>query len=324
MTTIREKASKKLEEIRSRNANELKRRKNKLYNLEPRLKEIEDENKTLALRLVKVVLGSGENLEDLRKESEDLKKEKIEILKSFGFEKDYLDEIYTCKICKDTGVDGTKECVCKKKLVTEELYRMSGIINKLEKENFSKFDLGLFRKSRQENEPLSPKENMSRILRFLKDYCKNFDKLEKNSILFTGQVGVGKTFLLNCIAKEILDKEKTVVYQTSSKLLNFVADYNFGRLVDQDAHEKIKFLRNSDLLIIDDLGTEYQNGVTDSHFFELINDRIVENKATIISTNLDLEEIRDRYDNRIFSRLLGNYNIINVFGDDLRIKKYLI
>ena len=105
--------------------------------------------------------------------------------------------------------------------------------------------------------------------------------------------------------------------------MNFISDYNFSRAEDKGILiSRYELLRDCELLIIDDLGTEISTSINTTHLFELINDRIIKEKATIISTNLNLENIRDDYDDRIFSRILGEYEVFNVFGDDLRIKKF--
>ena len=142
--------------------------------------------------------------------------------------------------------------------------------------------------------------------------------INEDNLLFCGETGTGKTFLANCIAKSLLDKEKIVIYQTAFKLLEILEEIRFR---DSDNKEKYNLLFETDLLIIDDLGTEMTNTFTNSELFNIINSRLLSNKKTIISTNLSPMEIMDRYDDRIFSRLFSKFTVLHFFGKDLRWEK---
>ncbi len=141
-------------------------------------------------------------------------------------------------------------------------------------------------------------------------------------MLFTGNTGLGKTFLSNCIAKEILDMGKTVLYQTAPIMLDNILDYRFGK---SDYTELYDNIINVDLLIIDDLGAESLNSFKLSELFNIINARLLsQNKhvtKTIISTNLNMNNLMDTYSERIFSRLASYYNVCRFFGEDIRINK---
>lgn len=317
------KVNKKLAEIRKKHQNDHSYRVNKAYSQIPMLKDLDQKEKDIGYRLVKAAMNrDSSSLKDLEIESEAVKNIRKELLFKGGFPEDYLEMTYDCSICKDTGNVGTNFCNCKKKMLISELYHMSGIEEVIKYENFKNFDLKLFRGNRTGNEPYSPREAMESIRNLMLDYVNNFSHLEKKNILFYGPVGTGKTYLCNCIAQGLLTKGHTVVYQTVSKLMNFIADYNFSSNQDkEDLKEKYQLLTEADLLIIDDLGTEIATNVNSSNLFELLNDRMIENKATIISTNLEIEEIAKEYGNRIASRIFGGYKAYKIFGDDLRIKK---
>ena len=152
------------------------------------------------------------------------------------------------------------------------------------------------------------------------DFIDNFENKPKN-IFFYGNTGVGKTFLSNCIAKELLDAGYSVIYFTAFQLFDILSKGVFEK--DADAIAAHQNIFDCDLLIIDDLGTELSNSFTTSQLFLCVNERILRRKSTIISTNLNLEQIAEIYSERTLSRISSNYSFIKLFGDDIRIKKRL-
>ena len=164
--------------------------------------------------------------------------------------------------------------------------------------------------------------NIEIIKKLSLNFINNFDNIEEKNLLFTGNSGLGKTFLSSCIANSLLKKGKTVLYQTAPIMLDSIIDYKLGKSSNFNV---LKNLLSVDLLVIDDLGTESLNNMKFSELFTLINTRLLNqnNKATktIISTNLSLDNLASTYGERIISRLIGSYNICYFFGDDIRIKK---
>lgn len=232
---------------------------------------------------------------------------------------DYLEVHYACPDCQDTGfVDGIS-CHCRNLLILNKLYDKSSIGDLLRRQNFDHFKLDLFRKDRQEGEEVSPYENMKAIVKDLKeDYIPYFGD-KSPSLYFFGRVGTGKTFLVNAVAKALLDRGKTVFYQTAYDLLEFMVDYSFTRQEDRGSlKEKRDYIFEADLLVIDDLGTENVNSMTKTALFEVINGRMIRQKPTIISSNLKPDELGKRYDDRIFSRIGNEYILYEVYGSDLR------
>ena len=154
------------------------------------------------------------------------------------------------------------------------------------------------------------------------NFINNFDDSTEQNLLFTGNTGLGKTFLSNCIAKEILQKGKTVLYQTAPVMFDSIQDSKFGK--DDSNIDLLENLYNVDLLIIDDLGTEKITETKISELFTIINTRLLNSNhhttKTIISTNLTIQELLKVYTPRIGSRLAGNYRVLRFFGEDLRIK----
>lgn len=171
---------------------------------------------------------------------------------------------------------------------------------------------------------ISPKKNISNIKDISLRFVANFDDPEEKNLLFTGNTGLGKTFLSNCIAKEILALGKTVLYQTAPIMLDNIIDYRFGK---SDYSEIYNNIINVDLLIIDDLGAEATNSSKISELFNIINARLLNSNnhvtKTIISTNLNMNNLMDTYSERIFSRLASYYNICRFFGDDIRLAKLM-
>lgn len=168
---------------------------------------------------------------------------------------------------------------------------------------------------------ISPRENIKLIKDICFKFINNFENPEEKNLLFTGNTGLGKTFISSCIANELIKKNKTVLYQTAPVMLDTIIDYRFGKNTNSNILENILTV---DLLIIDDLGTECVNNMKFTELFNIINTRLLNQKnitKTIISTNLSLQNLYNTYDERIVSRIVGNYNICYFFGDDIRFKK---
>lgn len=312
------------------NANlDLDNRKNKLFSENPRLQEIEKELNLSAISIAKCILSvkDKDTIQTLNDKIDSLKKERNDILNSLHLDNSYLEPIYECPICKDTGYItkdyNTTMCNCLKQRLFNIAYNKSNIGN-IKKENFSNFNINLYSDEvnpNKYNSNISPKQNIQIIKNIALSFIKNFDNPDENNLLFTGNTGLGKTFLTNCIACEILKKGKTVLYQTSSNMLDMIIDYRFNK---NNITKKIyDSLSDVDLLIIDDLGTETINSMKLTELFNILNNRLLNQNKTIISTNLNLHNILKNYDERIFSRIIGYYNACKFFGDDIRIKSKL-
>ncbi len=213
-------------------------------------------------------------------------------------------------------------CHCLKQKLLNLEYNKSNIYN-LDKQNFDNFSLDYYSDQPDEsryNLKLSPRENILKIKKLALRFIDNFDNDKEKNLLFTGNTGLGKTFLSSCIANELLKKGKTVLYQTAPIMLDKVIDYRFGK----DNSNIYDSLLNVDLLIIDDLGTESMNSMKFTELFNIINSRLLNSNnkktRTIISTNLSLQDMFSTYDERIVSRIVGNYNICYFYGDDIRFK----
>ena len=309
---------------------EAEQRKQELYRNYPKLQQIDDKLASLAISTTKSLISNNDKklLDELNKNIIELKQEKENFLKKIYIPSDYFKPKYDCNICKDTGYITnddytTSMCACLKQKLYNELYNKADITN-LDTQNFNNFTDLLYSDEVNEEKyhsKISPRKNINIIKDICLKFIENFDDKEQKNLLFTGNTGLGKTFLSSCIANEILKTGKNVLYQTAPVMLDTIIDYRFGKTKSTNIIDNIL---NVDLLIIDDLGTECINNMKFTELFNVINTRLLnQNKITktIISTNLTLKNLYSNYDERIISRLVGNYDICYFFGDDIRFKK---
>lgn len=312
---------------------DLESRKQELYVKLPRLQEIETELNNFAINTAKNILkGSLNSLNDLNKKVAQLKAEKEKILKKNNIPNNFLEPYYECSICKDTGYiqvenSASSLCSCLKQKLLDISYNKSNMTN-LNKENFETFNPNIFSDVPEPEKykiNVSPRQNMITIKSKCLEFVENFDNPDTNNLLFTGNTGLGKTFMSNCIANELIQKGKNVLYQTAPVLLETVIDNKMNKYKTSSQDNFYKNVLEADLLIIDDLGTECLNSMKLSELFTILNTRLLNlnNKVTktIISTNLNINNIFKSYEERIGSRIAGFYDIYYFFGDDLRFKQ---
>ncbi|MCL2753384.1 MAG: ATP-binding protein, partial [Defluviitaleaceae bacterium] len=249
--------------------------------------------------------------------------EREQLLYENGYDDSFFTDVYKCVACEDTGFVGGGHCTCLKQRLISCYFDMSNLGKVFKEENFDAFNMSYYSEQIEPNIGISPKDNIKRIWKAALEFVENFGENGDNWLLY-GLSGRGKTFLSNCIAGDLLQKGHTVLYTTAPELFRRVEEERFGK---GDAKRKgvtgINFAYEADLLIIDDLGTEFATVVTDSELFNFINARMLAQKSTIINTNLTPTDIDANYSNRISSRIHGNYILFHVFGDDIRkAKKY--
>ncbi len=309
---------------RLNNKIEMDNRKQEVFEKIPEMESLNNKISSLAINAAKKALMGDNSLKDsLKHDLALIAEQKKALLLANGFPADYLDEIYTCPICKDTGKINYEPCECMKREIIKLLYSRSDLNEVLDRENFDTFNFDFYSDDFiDENKGISAAENIKAVVEYCHCFIENFDTTFDN-LLFYGRAGTGKTFLINCIAKELMDKSHSVIYLSAMGLFDLMADYSFRRN-SNSVYSQITMheLRNCDLLVIDDLGTELTNSFTDSSLFDCLNERLIHQKSTIISTNLSLKELQNKYDDRIFSRTTGYYTNLKIFGDDIRkIKK---
>lgn len=305
-----------------RNRHLTQERLDKIYAKVPQLKSINEQIASVSVEAARKKLDDDQlSYQLLKKKIEDLRKEKASILHHNGFDESTFEPVYTCKDCKDTGYINGEKCHCFKQEVINVVYSQSNIKNILSRENFGTFTYEYY-----SNEDINPTTGLSsldtamRAVEECKHFINDFDNKPKN-LFFYGNTGVGKTFLSNCVAKELLEKGNSVIYFTAFQLFDILSKGVFDR--DADAIAAHQNIFDCDLLIIDDLGTEFANSFTTSQLFLCVNERLLRQKSTIISTNLNLNQIVDMYSERTWSRISSNYTLIKLFGDDIRIQKKL-
>ncbi len=301
----------------------LDKRRKTVYNLIPELEKIHNSISLLSVSQARKLLNGDDNaLHELKNELKRLTDRKTELLVSAGFPADYLEPIYECEDCKDTGYIGNKKCHCFQKAIIDLLYTQSNLKNILKVENFDTFSFAYY--SDNHIDPVTGRSSLANIKNaycIAQEFVTSFTDEFRNLFLY-GDTGVGKTFLSNCIAKELIDKSFSVIYLTSFELFDTLAKSKFEK--EKAAESMCEHIFDCDLLIIDDLGTELANSFTISQLFLCLNERLLRRKSTIISTNLSLESLVDIYSERTFSRITSNYTMLKLTGDDIRIKKKLM
>ena len=304
----------------------------KLYEQFPGLEQIDDELNKFAINKSKSILKGEKNTKKFDAEIDKLKNKKAKFLKERKIEIDLFKPKYECIDCNDTGYiqdynNKSVMCHCLKQKLLNLSYNKSNLSD-IKNKNFENFNINLFSDEvnvRKYKIKTSPRQNIINIKNKCMKFIENFDNLEEKNLFFCGNTGLGKTYMSNAIANEILKKGKTVLYQTAPVLLETVIDGKFNKYKNQNADEFYKNVLTVDLLIIDDLGTENINSMTVNELFTILNTRILNlnNKPTktIISTNLSIEQIFKIYEERIGSRIAGYYNIFQFVGEDLRLKR---
>jgi len=287
------------------------------YEAVPRLEEIDQEIAALSIQKARTLLGEGTSSLNLKDAISSLIEERAALLWVNGLPEDYLQMHYDCPLCQDTGyIDGQK-CSCFKKASVELLYDQSNIKNVLKNTDFSAFSLDYYGDNTGDlNARALAEVALANAKEFVTDFGTSF-----NNLFLYGNTGVGKTFLSHCIAKDLLNRGYAVLYFSAFELFDQLAKGTFSyKSEDAKINEPIF---DCDLLIIDDLGTELTNSFVTSSLFLCINERLMRQKATIISTNLSLEDFSEIYSERVFSRISSNYTMLKMIGDDIRIQQKL-
>ena len=258
--------------------------------------------------------ASRQRISEVRRKSTMLREAIHVMLDSCGYPKDYLQYHYFCEKCSDTGYHDGVRCDCMKKLLekytTEDINRSCSI----ELHDFTEFLSDVY--SDEPINGISPRKRMTGIFNDCKSYAENFT-VHSPSLFFFGKTGLGKTFLSSCIAKKLIEDGHNVVYGSLVRLLPQIEDERFHRS-DSDT---MSIMRDAELVILDDLGSEFQKQFTDSVIYEIINERINTGRPTIISTNLNMKELDKKYNDRIVSRLTGCFMPVMFIGNDVRQEK---
>ncbi len=298
-----------------------------VYTIVPEVEQIDKEIASLAItsasQVVKGLITVDEAFENMEKRRDELNAARQRILQNSGI-KEYQPLPYKCSLCEDNGSVNGEPCVCYKqkvrKYMMESAKQISSFSCDIENDTFANACMKYYSKSVIPQLGISAFDYMKGIIAKCRDYCSSFGPKSDN-LFFSGEPGRGKTFMANCIANELLSKGHSVIYQTSYRLFQFLEDYKFGKL-DREAYENnIKAIYDCDMLIIDDLGTEYITAYTCAVFFDVINTRLLNNKKILISTNLSMGDMAKNYTERVASRIKGEFNAMLFIGSDIRVQK---
>lgn len=283
----------------------------------PEIEEIQRKLSAIGFSISKLFFHEGDREEEvnkLRKASLALQKEKRELLVKNGYDEDALAIKYFCPVCNDTGYYNERMCSCHRELLKEIQRDQIRKLAPLDECTFESFDTRYYPEKAMEN-GISPKEKAERILESCRNYAQKFNSHSPN-LMFMGGTGVGKTHLSLAIANVAINKGFSVVYGTSQNILSDLQNENFGR-TDNLTYEEFDVL-HADLLIIDDLGTEFSSRFSEACIYNIINTRILQRRPTIISTNYEHDDFEREYNQRILSRIAGEYSTLILEGNDIR------
>ncbi len=308
-------------------------RMNEVYSNIPRVAQIDNEIRLTGIKHNKMILlgtaTSDNALMELVGALENLKREKELLLGKHSYPLDYLEQQFECEQCQDTGfVDtpsGTVKCCCYRQQYINCLFKQSNL-KIIDQENFSTFDENLYPDDINENKyeiKISPRDNILKIRERSQNFIDNIDIPTQKNLFFSGPTGVGKTFMINCIASELLQNGRTVLYQTAPSLFKAIYEYR-QKNYKNEGYEDMSYdnIFNVDVLIIDDLGTESPTAARYAELLSIINTRQENNLSrackTIISTNLGITKLHEFYDERIASRIIGGFDLFRFAGKDIR------
>ena len=302
--------------LRAREAADL-RRSEALFAI-PELEEIDRALAGTGLDIMNAAMQGGDldaKIAEVRRENEALQQRKRQLLVAAGYPADYTEIKYECPICRDEGFYEFKICTCMKKKLVEAAYESSGMAHLLRTQSFENFDLRYYA------EDPRTAAHMKRVLDIVKAYAENFDPATPANMIFMGGTGLGKTHLSTSVARTVIDKGHDVFYAGAITLISDFEVQRYGNSAGGETGLGTTQYFDADLLIIDDLGTEVINQFTATVLYNVINTRLSRKKSTIINTNFSQDELRQKYADRITSRLFGEYRVIPFVGKDVRMGK---
>ena len=287
-----------------------------LYEKLPRLKQIEDLLAQTGIQAAQEILSFPSNIEEkiksLRDKNLSLQAERAELLTENNLDLHILEVKYNCEKCDDTGNNSGKLCDCFKALLKDEACRQANMGSPLPLSTFASFNLKYYREELTEY-GITMREQMKRIYEDCREYATNLES-KKTNLLMIGKPGLGKTHLALSIANSAAEQGLAVIYDTAQNIFSKMEDENFGR----SDKKYTPLVLDCDLLILDDIGAEFVTNYTISALYNIINTRILSHKPIIISTNLAMNELTAKYNERIVSRIIGEFTMLKFVGEDIR------
>ncbi len=296
-------------------------RREEVHQRIPELRELDRRLSTFGLRIMKQAMEGGNTqnaLEQLREENQRILAERRQLLELHGYPEDYCKPQYECDKCNDSGYVGIRMCVCMRRRLVEAGMESSGLGSLMKKQSFDNFSLEYYKNNRQDL------ARMEQNFRKVKSYAETFELTDKNhpkSLLFLGGTGLGKTHLSTAVAKTVIERGYDVFYNSAVGMISDFECRRFGNTAAMGDADNTERYVSCDLLILDDLGTEMVNQFTQSTLYYILNTRLNMNRPTVISTNLKAEELLKTYNERITSRLIGEFDLVPFYGVDVRKQK---
>ncbi len=262
-------------------------------------------------------------MSDIRRRNQAIQAERGQLISSLGHDIAELDDAPLCPLCGDTGWTKDGMCTCLRELCArEQMKELSSLLSLTDEQSFDKLRLDVYSDLPRQGEPRSPRQQMEKVIRVCEGFARQFPDYPLKNLLLSGSPGLGKTFLSGCIAREVSSRGFSVVYDTAARLFaafearRFTRDQEEGRQARDDTRRYL----NCDLLILDDLGSEFTSPLAQATLYEVVDRRLVDDRRTVISTNLSGEQIAQRYTPQTASRLRGLYRELTFYGDDIRPK----
>lgn len=314
------KARARLDAMRADRQSVQEQRLHSAYAAQPRLRQIDMLLRQTMAEAARAAFAQNEDartlMEKARRENQELQKEREGILQAH-FPPNYLQEGPVCEICGGVGYIGVEMCPCLQALCREEQRKMLTLLA-CGTASFRDFRLGYYPNEIDPKYGASPRTVMERTYAYCRKYAETFGE-DSGNLLFVGGTGLGKTMLSACIATEVTEKGYSVCYESAGHLFNKLEKNRFNPT--EESEQAVWEIENAQLLIIDDLGTELMGNFVTAALYTLLNDRLMSGRPTIISTNLNAQEIEQRYSPQIASRLRGSYRQLTFVGEDIRLKR---
>lgn len=316
MESIYRKIEAEYHQIRTGNQEERKRRIGLLYAKIPKLQELEEETYRTYARLTAQLFEEGKDGEESGRKIQQLQKEKKELMKQAGYPENYLDTIYTCPKCQDTGFIQATPCDCYREKKRKYLYEAANLTPVMQTQSFDSFSFDYYSKDPISSDGRSAYDYAKAIFNDCRKFVEQEEYKKGTNLYLFGDPGLGKTFLCSCIAQELVKREVPVLYQTAYRLFTILEDARFKK--DETCEALAKQFYEIPVLMIDDLGTEFVTTYTSAVLFDLINARVQNQKSTIISSNMSMTLIKEQYSDRVQSRIFGEYKLLKFHGTDIR------
>lgn len=308
-----------MEKRRTKAEQELEKRREKFYAVCPAAQKNEEEIVKISVAAGRAVLSGSdirEELSSLRDRSLVLQGQLSDMLEKNGFSQNWLEEWYECKLCGDKGYIDGRMCSCMKNLLKKISYDQLNMISPLSLSGFDSFSTSYYSDKPLSPGKRSPREIMTKVENYCRRYAENFSD-ESNSLIFQGDSGLGKTHLSLAIAQTVIEKGYGVIYVSAPAVFSKIEQEHFSAY-SENRGDTERLLTECDLLILDDLGSEFNSKYTASAIYNIINIRILSHRPTIISTNLTIPEIEKQYGSRLVSRVIGMLDRVEFVGTDIR------